>query len=75
MLRLGIGVLLSLLSNHGVAVGADVIGVVVVGRQGRLNKLRIPNDGRFVFVNQRSGWCRSRKNARCWWREQCDLAK
>ncbi len=27
-------------------VGADVIGVVVVGRQGRLNKLWIPNEDR-----------------------------
>ncbi len=40
---------------RGVAVGAAVVGVVVVGRQGRLNKLWIPNDDGFVFVNQLGG--------------------
>jgi hypothetical protein len=40
-----------------------------------LNKLWIPNDDGFVFVDQWGGWWRSGKNARCWWREQCNLAK
>jgi hypothetical protein len=33
---------------RSVVVGADVVGVMVEGRQGRLNKLRIPNDDGFV---------------------------
>jgi hypothetical protein len=41
---------------RGVAVGVDVIGVEVVGWQGRLNKLRIPNDDGFIFVNHWGGW-------------------
>ncbi len=56
-------------------VGADVVGVGVVGRQGWLNKLRTPNDDGFVFINHWGGWWRIRKNARCWWREQCNLTK
>jgi hypothetical protein len=60
---------------RGVVVRANVIGVVVVGRQGRLNKLWIPNDDRFVFVDQWNGWWRSGKNAWCWWRERCNLAE
>ncbi len=60
---------------RSVVVGDDVIGVEVVGQQGRLKKLRIPNDDGFIFVNHWSGWWRSRKNAWCWWREQCNLAK
>jgi hypothetical protein len=35
-----------------VAAGANVVGVEVVGRQGRLNKVRISNDDGFVFVDQ-----------------------
>ncbi len=54
---------------------ANVGGVVVVDRQGRLNKLWIPKDDGFVFVNQWGGWWRSRMNAWCWWRERCNLAK
>jgi hypothetical protein len=60
---------------RGVAVAVDVIDVEVVGRQGRLNKLRILNDEGFIFVNQKIGWCRSRKNAWCWWRERSNLTK
>jgi hypothetical protein len=60
---------------RSVAVGADAIGVEVVGRQGRLNKLRISNDDGFIFVNHWGGWWRSRKNDWCWWREQFNLAK
>jgi hypothetical protein len=60
---------------RSVGVGADVVGVEVVGWQGRLNKLRIPNDDGFIFVNHWGGWWRSRKNAWCWWRERCNLAK
>jgi hypothetical protein len=60
---------------RGVLVREDVIGVVVVSRQGRLNKLRIPNNDGFVFVDQWGGLWRSGKNAWCWWRGQCNLAK
>jgi hypothetical protein len=44
-------------------VGVDVISVEVVGGQGRLNKLRIPNDDGFIFVDHWGGWWRRRKNA------------
>jgi hypothetical protein len=56
-------------------VRANVVGFVVVGRQGRLNILWIPNDDGCVFVDQWGGWWRSGKNAWCWWRERCNLAK
>jgi hypothetical protein len=36
---------------RSVAVGVVADGVEVVGWQGRLNKLRIPNDDRFIFVD------------------------
>ncbi len=39
----------------------NVVGVGIVGRQGRLNKLWIPNDDKFVFVNHQGGWWRSGK--------------
>ncbi len=39
-----------------VAVGVDVICVDVGGQQGRLNKLRIPNDDGFIFFDHRGGW-------------------
>ena len=48
---------------RSVAVGVVADGVEVVGWQGRLNKLRIPNDDRFIFVDHWGGWWRSRKNA------------
>ncbi len=62
-------------NGRSVAVGVDVVGVDVGGQQGRLNKLRIPIDDGFIFFDLRGGWWRSRKNARCRWRKQCNLAK
>jgi hypothetical protein len=50
-------------NSRSVAVGVDVISVEVAVWQGRLNKLRIPNDDGFTFVNHWGGWWRSRKNA------------
>jgi hypothetical protein len=60
---------------RSVADGVAVLGVEVVGWQGRLNKLRIPNDDGFIFVDHWLGWWRSRKNAWWWWSERCNLAK
>ncbi len=60
---------------RGVVVEDNAIGVVVMGRQGGLNKLWIPNDDGFVFVGRLGGWWRSGKNAWCWWRGWCNLAK
>ncbi len=62
-------------NGRSVAVRVDGVIVDVWGWQGRLNKLRIPNDGGFIFFDHMGGWWRSRKNARCWWRERCNLAK
>jgi hypothetical protein len=39
----------------------SVIGGVFEGWQGRLDKLRIPNDDGFVYVNKGGGSLRSRK--------------
>jgi hypothetical protein len=45
-------------------VRVDIVGVEIVGRQqGRLNKVRIPNDDGFVYVDHWGGWWRSRRNA------------
>ena len=61
--------------GRSVACGVGFVGVDIGGRQCRLNKLRIPNDDWFIFFDHRGGWLRSRKNAWCWWREWCNLAK
>jgi hypothetical protein len=70
-------VVVSVLLNdcRSVVVGADVVGVMVEGRQGRLNKLRIPNDDGFVYTDQWGGWLRSRKNGWHWWRQRCGFTK
>jgi hypothetical protein len=70
-------VLVAVILDNGrsVAVGGDVVGVEVGGWQDRLKKLRISNDDRFVFIDHRGGWWRSRKNAWCRWRERCNLAE
>jgi hypothetical protein len=70
-------VIITVILNNcrSVAVGADVVGAVGVGRQGRLHKLRILHDDGFVYINQWGGWWRSRKNAWCWLRERCNLVK
>jgi hypothetical protein len=52
-----------IINCRSVAIGVDVIGVEVVGRQGRLNKLRIPNDDRYIFIDRWGGRWRRRKNA------------
>ncbi len=57
------------------AVGEDVFGIMFEGRQRRLNYLFIPNDDRFVYVDQGGGFLRTGKNAWCWWRERCNFAK
>jgi hypothetical protein len=57
------------------AAGADVIGIVFEGRQRLLNFLGIPNHEGFVDVKEGGRYLRSRKNARCWWRERCNFAK
>ncbi len=46
-------VVITVALNNGrsVAVGDDVICVVFEGWQGRLDKLRTPNDDGFVYVN------------------------
>jgi hypothetical protein len=70
-------IIVTVVLNDGrsVAVGDDVVGDVFEGRQGRLDKLRIPNDDGFDYVNQGGGFLRSRKNAQCWWREWCNFVK
>ncbi len=40
---------------RSVAVGVGVVGVEVVGQQGRLNKSRIPNDDGFIFIDHWGG--------------------
>ena len=52
-------------NGSSVAVGVDVVCVDIGGRQGRLNKLRIPNDCGFIFFDHRGGLWRSVKNAWC----------
>ncbi len=54
-------------------VGANVGGIVFV-RRWSLNFLGVPYDDRFVINNEGNNW-RSRMNAWCWWREQCNFAK
>ncbi len=70
-------VVLAVILDNGrsVAVGVDDVSVEVGGPQGRLNKLRIPNDDGFIFFDHRGGWWWSRKNAWYRWREKCNLAK
>ncbi len=60
---------------RNVEVGADVVGIVFERRQRRLNFLGVSNDDRFVNVDHGGEYWRSRKNARCWWREQCNFNK
>ena len=52
-------------NGRSIAVRVDVVGVDIGGWQCRLNKLRIPNDDKFIFFDHRGGWWRSRKNAWC----------
>jgi hypothetical protein len=57
------------------AVGANDMGIVFERRQRWLNFLGVPNDDGFVDVDHGGKYWRSRKNAPCWWREQCNFTE
>ncbi len=59
---------------RSVTVVANIGGIVFVRRQRPVNFLGVSNGDRFVVNREGNDW-RSRRNAWCWWRKQCNFSK